>query len=210
MQRRKIFVKKSIIAAPVLSLFALAGCASGPSQQQHQEANVAFKVTSPPQFPGHAAMVIDRDPSLKVGDSEHATGLFSLRECNSDKTDCKVGQGKVGANVKLVSLDADSATLQFALNMSIGDKQIVESKSATASTATQRSLGKDMPILTDKQSLTKTVELPYGAIGRINMNHGVAIRWCVLPGAPFTSPSECSGTEFVVGAQKEYSNLVKP
>lgn len=200
MQRRKTFVKKSIIAAPVLALLALAGCASGPSQQ-HQEATVAFKVTSPPQFPGHVAMVIDGAPSLKVGDYENAIGLFSLRECNADKTDCKLGQGKVGANVKVVSLGAESATVQVALNMNIGAEQVVESKSETADMSVIRTLSKDLPILTDNQSLTKTVELPYGAIGRIDMNHGVTFRMCVIPSAPITAASGCSGKEVVQAAQ---------
>lgn len=193
-------MKKSIIAAPALALLALAGCASAPSQQS-QEASVAFKVTSPPQFPGHIPVVIDQKPSLKAGDSVNAIGLFSLRECDSEKTDCKLGQGKAGADVKLVSLGADSATVQVALNMNIGGEQVVESKSQTVSMSVSRSLNKDLPILTDTQSLTKTVELPYGAIGRIDMNHGVTFRICVLPGAPHTSPSECSGTEFVLAAQ---------
>lgn len=200
MQRRKTFVKKRIIAAPVLALLALAGCATAPSQQD-QEATVAYKVTSPPQFPGHVPLVIDQAPSLKVADYSKAIGLFSLRECNSDKTDCKLGQGKVGANVKVVSLGAESATIQVALNMNIGAEQVVESKSETSDMSVSRSLSKDLPILTDNQSITKTVELPYGAIGRIDMNHGVSFRWCVLPGAPVTSPSGCSGTEFVLGAQ---------
>jgi len=197
MQRRKTLVNKSITASAVLAVLALAACAT----QQHQEATVAFKVTSPPQFPGHIPLVINRNPSLKVGGSDTPIGLFVLRECNSDQTDCKVGQGKVGADVKLVALGSESATVQVALRMNIGDKQVVESKSETASTLMGRSLGKDMPILTDNQSLTSTVEVPYGAIGRINMRHGVTFRICVLPGAPFTSQSGCSGKEVVLAGQ---------
>lgn len=200
MQRRKNYVKKRIIAAPVLALLVLAGCASAPSQQ-YQKAAVAFKVTSPSQFPGQIPTVIDQNLPLSVGDSSSAIGLFSLRECNSDQTDCKLGQGKASADVKLVSLGADSATVQIALNMNIGDKQVVEAKSKTASSSVSRSLSKDLPILTDNQSFTRTVEVPYGAVGRIDMNHGVTFRMCVLPVAPLKAEVGCSGKEVVLDTQ---------
>ncbi|MDZ5605282.1 hypothetical protein SJI00_21135 [Pseudomonas sp. RP23018S] len=192
-------MKKSIIAAPVLTLLALAGCASAPSQQD-QEATVAYKVTSPPLFPGQIPLVINQAPSLRVGGNEKAIGLFSLRECNSDKTDCKVGQGKVDAYVKVVSLGAESATVQVALNMDIGAEQTAGGKSKTASMSMSRSLSKDLPILTDNQSLTKMVDLPYGAIGRIDMKHGVTFRMCVLTKAAIAA-SGCSGKEVVLASQ---------
>lgn len=200
MQRRKTFVKKRIIAAPVLALLALAGCATAPSQQD-QEATVAYKVTSPPQFPGHVPLVIDRAPTLKVGGTDTPIGTFVLRECNSDKTDCKVGQGKVGADVKLVSLGAESATVHVSLKLNIGDKQVVEFKSETAKSEFSRSLDKDLPILTDSQSLTKIVQLQYGVVGRIDMNHGVAFRMCVLPVGRSNAGGVCSGKEVFLGTQ---------
>lgn len=200
MQRRKTFVKKRIIAASVLALLALAGCASAPSQQ-YQKAAVAIKVTSPPQFPGQIPTVINQNLPLGVGDSSSAIGLFSLRECNSDQTDCKLGQGKAGAYVKLVSLGADGAVVQVDLNINIGDKQVVEAKSKTASTSMSRSFSKDLPILTDNQSVTKTVEVPYQAVGRIDMNHGVTFRICVLPVALLKAEVGCSGKEVVLVTQ---------
>lgn len=199
MQRRKTFVKKRIIAAPVLALLALAGCASAPSHQ-YQKATVTFKLSSPPQYPGHIPTVIDQALPLSIGDSSSAIGLFSLREC-TDQTDCKLGQGKAGADVKLVALGADSATVQVALNINIGDKQVVEAMTETGSMSVSRSLSKDLPILTDNQSLTKTVEVPYGAVGRIDMNHGVAFRMCVLPVGPSNAEGGCSGKEVVLATQ---------
>lgn len=45
------------------------------------------------------------------------------------------------------------------------------------------------------------LEVPYGAVGRIDMNHGVAFRMCLLPVGPSKAEGDCSGKEVVLATQ---------
>ncbi|POY82161.1 hypothetical protein BKM09_013480 [Pseudomonas amygdali pv. morsprunorum] len=156
----------------MLTLAALGGCAAiigGPT-----EVTVSSLMTAPALLQGQIDPFSASGPNtLKVGDSYNQLAIFNLRSCNDDKTDCKVGKGKLQSKTTVLGLSRDEATVRVDLHLDVGGSQTVHDK--VSNTGYQLH---DVP-LKDQVVTSKTIRLNYNASRHIGLPYGEGFNVCV-------------------------------
>lgn len=155
------------------TLATLVGCAAtvgGPT-----EVAVSSLMTAPALFQGQIDPLSASGPNtLKVGDSYNQLAIFNLRSCNDEKTDCKVGKGKLQSKTTVLSLSRAEATVRVDLHLDVGSSQTVQDK--VSNTGYQLD---DVPILKDQVVTSKTIRLNYNTTRRVDLPYGVGFKVCV-------------------------------
>lgn len=190
-------MNKFIAAVSALTLIAVAGCTS--TGTRNTQTTVSTAITFPPMFKGQHDELSSYGPvSLKIGDPPLIhPGLFRLRVCNDDKSECKIGVAKLKAQLKLVSLNESDATLKIDLKFNVDQSQTLRDDLSKF----QAKMPDDVPIIQgDYNTSEDHVTVPYNRVGRIDLPYGVAYKFCVQ--APTTGPkpslSGCPGAEVVI------------
>lgn len=157
----------------MLALVTLAGCTanvSGPT-----EVTVSSLMTAPPLYRGQIDPSSSSGPqTLKADGSYNQLAIFSLRSCNDDKSECKVGKGKLQSKITVLSLSKAEITVRVDLQLDIGGSQTAQDKVNNTDYQLQ-----DVPTLKDSWVTSKTFRLNYNTFRRVDLPYGVGFNVCV-------------------------------
>lgn len=180
--------------APLIASCAslLAGCSS-----VQQEANrpqiwatlVDASRGSSPDAPTLGGLVTQR---IQVGPFwQVVPDLFLVRECDAGLTGCKEGIAKPTVRVTVHQAAASQASVTLQVSYDVGPSQtLTNGLSVSPMTTTTTSISRGAEPFRAHAELSRTAELPYGQLRKVDLPNGVSVGLCLnATPAPIMPPS---------------------
>lgn len=173
-----------------LAFAALAGCATEkPFVQQPVVVDYYAGTTDLSGYPG---MGIGAKNTL-TGDAGASYDFryqpLNVRRCNSEMTECSLGLLDLTSQVTILDVGPSTAKVQVVLGYQVGK----EVRHEALGTSTVLTLPPDVDIISDKGQVTRSAEIPYGAVRSIELPYGAALTLCVSPpGVSNMDPRPCA------------------
>lgn len=114
---------------------------------------------------------------------------LNVRRCNSEMTECSLGLLDLTSQVTILEVGPSTAKVQVVLGYQVGK----EVRHEALGTSTVLTLPPDVNLISDKGQVTRSAEIPYGAVRSIELPYGAALTLCISPpGVSNMDPRPCA------------------